>query len=81
MEPYQSIDLGRIYGRIEYVEYMEDYCVRVVDHSPDLRVQLVPFLADSPGKWEIVDMLPDYRIKIVEQGEDFTIEYVDYYPG
>ena len=81
METQPSLNLGRIHGRIEYVTYLADYCVRVVDFGADLRVQLVPYLADAPGKWEIVEELPDYRIKIVEQDEDFTIEYVDSYPG
>lgn len=70
-----------MFGRIQYVTSFEDYTVRVVDTFADLRVQEVPRLADSPGKWEVVDFLPDIRIKFVNKGEDFTIEFVDELPG
>jgi hypothetical protein len=75
------MDISKIFGRIEYVDVFEDYSVRVVEMFADLRVVVVPCLADAPGKWEIVDNLPDFRIKIVDQEEDFTIEYVTEFPS
>ena len=76
-----TLDLSRIYGRIQYVEHFPDYKVQVVEHFPDLRVQVVEHFPDSPGKWEIVEHFPDYKIQIVEHFPDFKIQYVDHFPG
>jgi len=76
-----TLDLSRIYGRIQYVEHFPDYKVQVVDHFPDLRVQVVEHFPDGPGKWEIVEHFPDYKIQIVDHFPDFKIKYVDSFPG
>lgn len=76
-----TLDLSRIYGRIQYVEHFPDYKVQVVDHFPDLRVQVVEHFPDGPGKWEMVEHFPDYKIQIVDHFPDFKIKYVDSFPG
>ena len=76
-----TLDLSRIYGRIQYVEHFPDYKVQVVDHFPDLRVQVVEHFPDGPGKWEMVEHFPDYKIQIVDHFPDFKIQYVDHFPG
>ena len=76
-----TLDLSRIYGRIQYVEHFPDYKVQVVDNFPDLRVQVVEHFPDGPGKWQIVEHFPDYQIQIVEHSPDFKIQYVDHFPG
>lgn len=76
-----TLDLSRIYGRIQYVEHFPDYKVQVVDHFPDLRVQVVEHFPDGPGKWEIVEHFPDYQIQIVDHFPDFKIQYVEHFPG
>ena len=76
-----TLDLSRIYGRIQYVEHFPDYKVQVVEHFPDLRVQVVEHFPDGPGKWEVVEHFPDYKIQIVEHFPDFKIKYVDHFPG
>ena len=76
-----TLDLSRIYGRIQYVEHFPDYKVQVVDNFPDLKVQVVEHFPDGPGKWEMVEHFPDYKIQIVEHFPDFKIKYVDHFPG
>ncbi len=76
-----TLDLSRIYGRIQYVEHFPDYKVQVVDNFPDLRVQVVEHFPDGPGKWEVVEHFPDYKIQIVEHFPDFKIKYVEHFPG
>lgn len=76
-----TLDLSRIYGRIQLVEHFPDYKVQLVDHFPDLRVQVVEHFPDGPGKWMIVEHFPDYKIQIVEHFPDFKIQYVEHFPG
>ena len=76
-----TVDVGKIYGRIQFVEHFPDYKVKVVEHFPDLKVQVVEHFPDAAGKWQIVDKFPDYKIQLVEHFPDFTIKYVDHFPG
>ncbi len=76
-----TLDLSRIYGRIQFVEHFPDYKVQVVEHFPDLRVQLVEQFPDAPGKWQIVEHFPDFKIQLVEHFPDFKIQYVEHFPG
>jgi hypothetical protein len=76
-----TVDVARVYGRIQFVEHFPDYKVQVVDHFPDLRVQRVEHFPDGPGKWQIVDHHPDYKIQFVDHFPDFSIQYVDHFPG
>ncbi len=76
-----TLDLSRIYGRIQYVDHFPDYKVQVVDHFPDLKVQVVEHFPNGPGKWEIVEHFPDYKIQLVDHFPDFKIKYVDSFPG
>ncbi len=79
--PPDTLDLSRIYGKIQFVEHFPDYKVQVVEHFPDLRVQLVEHFPDAPGKWQIVEHFPDFKIQIVEHFPDFKIQYVEHFPG
>ncbi len=79
--PSDTLDVGTIYGKIQFVEHFPDYKVKIVDHFPDLKVQVVEHFPDGPGKWQIVEHFPDYKIQIVDNFPDFTIEYVDHFPG
>jgi hypothetical protein len=74
-------DLGKIYGRIQFVEHFPDYRVKIVEHFADLHVERVEHFADAPGKWQIVDSFPDYKIQLVDHFPDFTIKYVEHFPG
>jgi hypothetical protein len=76
-----TVNVARVYGRIQFVEHFPDYKVQVVDHFPDLRVQRVEHFPDGPGKWQVVDQFPDYKIQLVEHFPDFTIQYVEHFPG
>lgn len=76
-----TLDLSRIYGRIQFVEHFPDYKVQVVEHFPDLRVQVVEHFPDAPGKWKIVEHFADFKIQIVEHFPDFKIQYVEHFPG
>ena len=77
----------QVKGRIQIVPSSADADLRVkvvtpaTDALPDLRVQIVDWIADRPGYWRIVDHSPDYKIMLVDFGEDFTIQYVNYQPG
>ncbi len=79
--PSDTVDVSKIYGKIQFVEHFPDYKVQVVEHFPDLRVQLVEHFPDAPGKWKIVEHFPDYKIQIVEHFPDFKIKYVEHFPG
>ncbi len=79
--PPDTLDLSRIYGKIQFVEHFPDYKVQVVEHFPDLRVQIVERFPDAPGKWQIVEHFPDFKIQIVEHFPDFKIQYVEHFPG
>jgi hypothetical protein len=74
-------DLGKIYGRIQYVDRFPHYRVEVVDSMEDLAVQEVASLPNGPGLWQVVDQFPDYRIQIVEASGDFKIRFVNSFPG
>ena len=79
--PADTVDVSRIYGKIQFVEHFPDYKVQVVDHFPDLKVQIVDHFPDAPGKWQIVEHFPDFKIQIVEHFPDFKIKYVEHFPG
>lgn len=79
--PLDTLDLSKIYGRIQFVEHFPDYKVKIVDNFPDLKVKLVDNFPDAAGKWQIVDNFPDYKIQFVEHFPDFTIKYVEHFPG
>ena len=74
-------DLGKIYGRIQYVDRFPHYRVEVVDSMEDLAVQEVASLPHGPGQWQIVETSPDYRIQIVDAFGDFKIRFVNSFPG
>ena len=76
-----TLDLSKIYGRIQIVENFPDYKVKVVEHFPDLKVQVVEHFPDAAGKWQIVEHFPDYKIQFVENFPDFKIKYVEHFPG
>ena len=76
-----TLDVSKIYGKIQFVEHFPDYKVQIVDHFPDLKVQVVDNFPDGPGKWQIVEHFPDYKIQIVEHFPDFKIKYVEHFPG
>ena len=76
-----TLDLSKIYGKIQVVESFPDYKVKIVDSFPDLKVQIVESFPNSEGKWQMVSSFPDYKIQFVESFPDFTIKYVDSFPG
>ncbi|MCA6974255.1 hypothetical protein [Pectobacterium carotovorum] len=59
-----AVDVSKIYGRIQIVDYNEDYRVRIVDSREHLRVQEVTAFANRPGEWEIVDNFLILRLKL-----------------
>lgn len=73
--------LGKIHGRIQFVDSFPDFKVQQVSSFPDLRVQKVDAFPDAPGKWQIVDSFPDYKIQLVDSFPDFTVQFVDSFPG
>lgn len=76
-----TVDVSKIYGKIQFVDSYPDYKVKVVNQFPDLKVKKVDSWPDSVGKWQTVDSYPDYKIQIVDSYPDFTIEYVESWPG
>lgn len=76
-----KLEVGNIYGRIQYVNSFPDYKVQKVSSFPDLKVQVVESFPNGPGKWQIVDSFPDYKIQIVDSFPDFTVQFVDSFPG
>ena len=88
---FYSKNVSNVYGKIKFVQYNEDYKVRIVDNKEDLSVKLIQnVFYDSRQKktgisdynkgqlniqWKIVNYFEDYRIKIVDKGEDFSIKY------
>ena len=70
-----------VYGKIQFVEYGEDYKVKFVGVLADLEIKYVDLFADSPGEWDIVDYGARYKIKIVDFGQDFTVKEVSIFPG
>ena len=76
-----TLDLSKIYGRIQIVEHFPDYKVKIVEHFPDLKVQVVEHFPNAAGNWQIVENFPDYKIQFVENFPDFTIKYVEHFPG
>lgn len=79
--PTETVDVSRVYGRIQYVDDFPDYKVEVVEAFEDLRVMVVQAFPDGAGKWEIVDSFPDFKIQKVNAFGDFKIRYVDAFPG
>jgi hypothetical protein len=77
----KEVDFSKIRGRIQFVENFADYDVKVVEDSPDLRVQMVQNFPTAAGQWQVVDSNPDYRIHVVDSLPDFTIQYVNSGPG
>ncbi len=76
-----TIDVSKIYGKIQIVNSFPDYKVQVVDSFPDLRVQVVNSFPDKPGKWQMVKSFPDFKIQLVDSFPDFKIKYVSSFPG
>ena len=76
-----TVDVLKIYGKIQIVNSFPDYKVQVVNSFPDLKVQVVNSFPDKPGKWQMVNSFPDYKIQIVNSFPDFKIQYVNSFPG
>ena len=76
-----TVDVSKIYGKIQIVKSFPDYKVQVVDSFPDLRVQVVNSFPDKSGKWQMVNSFPDFKIQIVDSFPDFKIKYVSSFPG
>ncbi|MBP3302033.1 MAG: hypothetical protein J6L64_02715 [Opitutales bacterium] len=68
-----------LYGRIQFVNAMEDYKVRFVTHGfEDLKVRYVLGDAKKPGQWKIVQFDGDFRVRIVDTPvEDLRIRIVE----
>ena len=64
-----------VFGRIQFVDYGEDFKVRIASRNGDAdkTVDIVTGGASSPGKWKIVSRNPDYKIRIVHCYEDFSV--------
>ena len=76
-----TVDVLKIYGKIQIVNSFPDYKVQVVNSFPDLKVQVVNSFPDKPGKLQMVNSFPDYKIHIVNSFPDFKIQYVNSFPG
>jgi len=76
-----TVDVSKIYGKIQIVKSFPDYKVQVVDSFPDLKVQVVTSFPDKPGKWQMVKSFPDFKIQLVDSFPDFKIKYVSSFPG
>jgi hypothetical protein len=76
-----SVDVSKIFGKIQIVTSFPDYKVQVVDSFPDLKVQVVNSFPDKPGKWQMVNSFPDFKIQLVDSFPDFKIKYVSSFPG
>lgn len=76
-----SVDVSKIFGKIQIVDSFPDYKVQVVDSFPDLRVQVVNSFPDKAGKWQMVQSFPDFKVQIVDSFPDFKIQYVSSFPG
>jgi hypothetical protein len=70
-----------LYGKVQIVDYGQDFSVQIVDYGQDLKVQEVAYGASSCGKWQIVDYGADFKIRLVSYGADFKIRLVDYGAG
>lgn len=87
-EPYNAETVGTfanskfcdIYGRIKFVEFGEDYKVKIVDTGGNLKVKYTTMSTKS-GQWQLVDVNQDFKIKIVDSFEDFSIEIVSNFEG
>jgi len=76
-----SFDDTFLYGKVQIVDYGQDFKVQVVDYGQNLKVQEVSYGATSCGKWELVDYGADFKIKLVDYGADFKIKLVEYGAG
>ena len=64
-----------VFGRIQFVDYGEDFKVRIASWNGDAdkTIDIVTGDASSSGKWKIVSRNPDYKIRIVHCYEDFSV--------
>ncbi len=70
------------FGRIEFVNYNEDFRVRVVSCNADLRVCVVNTGdAERVGEWRISGANSRWRVLLVNYNEDFTVQFVSDNPG
>ena len=76
-----TIDVSKIYGKIQIVNSFPDFKVQVVQSFPDLKVQVVNSFPDKSGKWQMVNSFPDFKIQFVDSFPDFKIKYVSSFPG
>lgn len=76
-----SFDNILLYGKVQVVDYGQDFKVQVVDYGQNLKVQEVSYGATSCGKWELVDYGADFKVKLVDYGADFKIKLVEYGAG
>lgn len=70
-----------LYGRVKFVESLQDIKVKVVITSPDLRVKMVTNPTNRCGEWEIVEFLPDLKVQFVDTLPDLEIKFVEDNPG
>jgi hypothetical protein len=70
-----------LYGRVKFVESLQDIKVKVVTTLPDLRVKMVTHPTTRCGEWEIVEFLPDLKVQFVETLPDLEIKFVEDNPG
>ena len=55
--------------------------VKVVEHFPDLKVQVVDSFPDDIGEWKFVEYGEDFTIQFVNSFPDIKIKYVTAFPG
>ena len=64
----------KLWGKVRFVEYGEDFRVRVVECGEDLTVAI----SNGPtrcGEWDTVSIGEDFRVRLVDCFEDFSIRY------
>lgn len=70
-----------LYGKVKIVEHFPDIKVQIVDAFEDLDVKIVEHFPDQCGKVKLVESFPDVKIQIVQSFPDIKVKIVDAFPG
>ena len=69
-----------LYGKVKIVEHFPDIKVQIVYFFEDLDVKIVEHFPDQCGKVKLVENFPDVKVQIVNSFPDFKVKIVDSFP-
>jgi hypothetical protein len=81
-DPYSCTFKGiNLYGKVEVVDHNPDIRVEVVSSFPDIVVDSNASWTSKCGEWKMVTSNADFRVQFVRSGSDLKVKFDHSWPG